>query len=149
MQFLNLIFALMLVITIVVVCALEVSFLFRSILNKLKNQQVDLGLLKRWAPLLHSLAIIGIICFSYGYLVEPYRIEVRAVDIFTEKLKKANLRIVQISFWHTLYESMPTALAITIFIKKIFKGFSRVRMYSIIYFNRFWCKTTFKTMAVI
>ncbi len=100
MQFLSLIFALMLVVTIVAVYALEVSFLFRFIFNKLRNQQADFGLLNKWAPLLHTLALVGIACFSYAYFIEPYRIEVRAVDILTEKLKKANLRIVQISDLH-------------------------------------------------
>ncbi len=49
-----------------------------------------------------SLAIVGMLCVAYGYLVEPYRLEVTRVQIVSRKLKPGTrLRIVQISDLHS------------------------------------------------
>lgn len=52
------------------------------------------------ALFVHILALTGIICFLYGYFIEPYWLEVNSVDISTSKLKSTGLRIVQISDLH-------------------------------------------------
>ncbi len=48
----------------------------------------------------HLLAVIGIICFLYGYFIEPYRIEVTKYQIRTAKLSHESFRIVHISDLH-------------------------------------------------
>jgi predicted MPP superfamily phosphohydrolase len=50
--------------------------------------------------IIHFLAIVGISCLIYGYFIEPYWIDVRHVGIETDKLKQADLTIVQISDLH-------------------------------------------------
>ena len=49
---------------------------------------------------IHVLAIIGIICFIDGFLIEPKWIEVKKIEIETPKLKNTALRIVQFSDMH-------------------------------------------------
>jgi predicted MPP superfamily phosphohydrolase len=49
---------------------------------------------------IHGLSVIGILCFAYGYFVEPYRLEVAPVTIRTDKLAHARLRVVQFSDTH-------------------------------------------------
>lgn len=67
--------------------------------NKMQNRHCRI-LLTRKAVLLHVLAITGIICFCYGYFIEPYRIEVNTIPIQTNKLNNTSFRIVQISDLH-------------------------------------------------
>ena len=50
--------------------------------------------------IVHALAIFGFGCVLYAYYIEPYRLEVTAVDIATNKLKHSSLKIVQISDLH-------------------------------------------------
>ena len=57
--------------------------------------------LTHWSAwILHILSITGLVCLSWGYFVEPYRLEVTHIPIYTDKLKNASLRIVQISDLH-------------------------------------------------
>lgn len=49
---------------------------------------------------IHVLAVFGIGCLIYGYFVEPYWTDVRHVEIRTDKLKKTDFTIVQISDLH-------------------------------------------------
>jgi predicted MPP superfamily phosphohydrolase len=49
---------------------------------------------------IHILAVAGIVCFSYGYAIEPYNLEINTVRIETDKLKNTSLRIIQISDLH-------------------------------------------------
>lgn len=51
-------------------------------------------------PILYFLALVGALCFLYSYFIEPYWIEVKTLDIYTDKLKGANVKIVQISDLH-------------------------------------------------
>lgn len=53
-----------------------------------------------WVVFVHLAAVVGIMCFLYGYFIEPYRLEVKTVDIVTNKLKNAQLKVVQISDLH-------------------------------------------------
>lgn len=54
----------------------------------------------RMAIVVHVLAIAGIMCLLYGYFVEPYWLDVRQVDIVTDKLKNDSLTVVQVSDLH-------------------------------------------------
>ncbi len=67
--------------------------------NRLRKRYRRILLTKR-AILLHLIAISGIVCFCYGYYVEPYRIEVKKIPIQTSKLRETSFRIVQISDLH-------------------------------------------------
>lgn len=49
---------------------------------------------------IHSVAILGIVCMLYGYFIEPYWIETNYLQIKTLALKKAKIRVVQISDLH-------------------------------------------------
>jgi hypothetical protein len=57
-------------------------------------------LLSKPALAIHLLALGGILCFIWGYFIEPYQLQVNRIDIFTRKLQDASLRIVQISDLH-------------------------------------------------
>jgi predicted MPP superfamily phosphohydrolase len=48
----------------------------------------------------HIFFVLGIVCFLYAYFVEPYKLEVSDVIITTDKLKKTELVVVQISDLH-------------------------------------------------
>ena len=52
------------------------------------------------AILIHLLATAGVVCFLYGFFIEPYRIEVKKVEIPTSKLHQSTVRLVQISDLH-------------------------------------------------
>jgi uncharacterized protein len=54
----------------------------------------------RCAILIHLLATAGVVCFLYGFFIEPYRIEVKKVEIPTRKLHQSTVRLVQISDLH-------------------------------------------------
>lgn len=51
--------------------------------------------------IIYLLALFAAVCFLYGYYIEPYWIEVKTIDIYTEKLENTNLRLVQISDLHS------------------------------------------------
>jgi predicted MPP superfamily phosphohydrolase len=52
------------------------------------------------AIVIHLFAAIGVICLIWGFFIEPYRVEVRTVEIPTSKLKHSSVRVVQISDLH-------------------------------------------------
>jgi len=49
---------------------------------------------------IHSLAVIGLFCFAWGFFVEPYRLEVNSVSIKSKKLTAASIRLVHFSDIH-------------------------------------------------
>jgi len=51
--------------------------------------------------IIHFLALAGVLGLLYGHYIEPYWIEVKPVDIYTEKLENTSIRIVQISDLHS------------------------------------------------
>jgi predicted MPP superfamily phosphohydrolase len=67
--------------------------------NKMRKKCSRTRFTKR-AIMLHILAIAGIICFCYGYFIEPYRIEVTKIPVQTDKLRETSFRVVQISDLH-------------------------------------------------
>ncbi|MDP2922171.1 MAG: metallophosphoesterase [Candidatus Omnitrophota bacterium] len=78
----------------------EIHLLTRFIYNRLrKKQEVPYFFAKR-AVILHLLALVGVFCILYGYFIEPYRVEIKKIDVFTEKFKNAKLKLVQISDLH-------------------------------------------------
>ena len=82
------------------ILVIEASLLLRSVLNMLLRRPVKRFFLARSAIIIHVLAAIIVICFLYGYFIEPYWIEIKTVEIVTPKLKSASFRIVQISDMH-------------------------------------------------
>jgi len=82
------------------VYALEASLIFVSVHKKPRRRAPKSILLSKPAIVLHFLAAAGIICFLYGYFVEPYWIEVNTLPIHTTKLKQTSFRLVQISDLH-------------------------------------------------
>jgi predicted MPP superfamily phosphohydrolase len=85
---------------IVIVYLLEVLIILLYAINKLRGKRKANPFVGKSALLIHLLATIGIICFLYGYFVEPYWIEVKTIDIKTEKLGKAGFKLVHISDMH-------------------------------------------------
>jgi len=53
-----------------------------------------------WNLFKYSVLIGGTLCLLYAYFIEPYRVEVNTIDIFTDKLRGTGLTIVQISDLH-------------------------------------------------
>lgn len=78
----------------------EIRFAFVFALNKLRSKQIANPVGSKRAIVVHLLAGVGVVCFLWGYFVEPYRIEVTKFEIATDKLSKASFRIVQISDTH-------------------------------------------------
>lgn len=69
-------------------------------LNKLRKSKQPEMPRKKIAVLIHILAVIGIICFLYGFFIEPYWIEVKIIPLRTDKLRHTSFRVVQISDLH-------------------------------------------------
>ena len=82
-------------IALVYVC--EFSVLLKILFRKLRGSEWRAG---KWTYALHGMSILGILCISYGYFIEPYWIEVAAVEIKTDKLSRTSLRIVHFSDTH-------------------------------------------------
>lgn len=97
-EFVSLTFFLCVVLAVYIKEALLIS---KLILHKLRGKSGPSGFLTRPAVAVHILAATGIICLVYGMLVEPTWIEVRRVELSTNKLSRAHLRIVQISDLHS------------------------------------------------
>jgi len=100
MQTPELISALILLGVIATIYTLEGSLFLRFFASKLGNKPPKMTLLSKPAVVLHCLASLGVLCFLYGYFIEPYLVEVKTVDIFTGKLKETSLKVVQISDLH-------------------------------------------------
>jgi predicted MPP superfamily phosphohydrolase len=79
---------------------LEFGFIVVFIFNKLRKRNKKNILLTKPAILIHILAAVGLICFLYGYFIEPYWIEVKTLPVRMDKLKQASFRIVHISDLH-------------------------------------------------
>lgn len=94
------ILALVFVGSIATVYVLEICLIAAFVCRRLKRTKDSPMRLSKAAPLIHALAVIGIICFAYGYFIEPYWIEVTTVEIQTKKLKDTSLRLLHISDMH-------------------------------------------------
>jgi len=85
---------------IAIVYTAETFLLLAFVFNKLRGAEALKIFCSKPALAVHLLAIIGIICFAYGYFVEPYRLKIETVQIQTPKLAKTTLRLIQISDLH-------------------------------------------------
>jgi len=85
---------------ILVVYGAEAILLGRAALNRIRRREKKNVRLKKGVVLVHVLAGVGVICMLYGYLIEPYWLDVRRVTIPTATLRDVSLRIVQISDLH-------------------------------------------------
>jgi predicted MPP superfamily phosphohydrolase len=70
------------------------------LIKKIKKKPLNRILTKPSSILLHIFAGIGILCFLYGLLIEPYWLEVTHIEIQSDKLKSESFRIVQLSDMH-------------------------------------------------
>jgi len=78
-------------------CArLWLTWLYRII----KKKDTKAILISRGALILHIITAIGVLCFLYGYFVEPYWLQINTISIKTDKLKQTHFRVVQISDTH-------------------------------------------------
>jgi len=85
---------------LVVVYFLEARVLLRFLLGALRKARPKPRLLSGPAVVLHCIALLGVLCFAYGYFVEPYWLEVTRVRLTSGKLRTVSLRIVHISDLH-------------------------------------------------
>ena len=87
-------------VVIAVIYWLELRLLVRSALARLLKKAEAPNLLSRPAIILHCISVAGLLCLAYGWLIEPYWLEITDLQIATEKLKAARLRIIHISDLH-------------------------------------------------
>ena len=91
---------LLFLLVVAAVYMLELLFILTFVITKLGHGQTTNILWCKPAIVVHLLAVAGVICFLYGYFIEPYWIEVKVVPIQTDKLKRTSFRLVQISDLH-------------------------------------------------
>lgn len=53
-----------------------------------------------FAVIVHTVFLTGVLSVLYGFYIEPYLLEVKHINIFSEKLKNTELTVVQISDLH-------------------------------------------------
>jgi len=93
--------------------------LVRLLLEKFSFIKTELRTLQIWfRRIVFSLALFGFACFAYAYLIEPYWLSVRTIEIKSAKLPKDGkpIRVVHISDVHSdakarLEEKLPVAIA--------------------------------------
>jgi predicted MPP superfamily phosphohydrolase len=78
----------------------EIRLIIEAIAYKITGKAVRPLFLSARAIIIHILAFIGLICFAYGYFIEPYWLQVKTVTLYTDKLKHTQLTVVQISDLH-------------------------------------------------
>lgn len=78
----------------------EVLLLVRHTLDRRRRRPGRSVLLAPAAIPLHVVAVAGIVCMLYGFLVEPYWIDVNVTTIRTPMLRGKGFRVVQISDLH-------------------------------------------------
>lgn len=78
----------------------EIFLVLVYVINKRRGKTGRNMLTRKPAIVVHLLAITGVVCFLYGYFIEPYWVEVNTIQIQTDKLANTSLRVVQISDLH-------------------------------------------------
>lgn len=104
---------------IIAVYILAVWAIFRLIVEKFAGIEKEQRFFFIWLRRLSLFfALIGLFCFSYAYFIEPYWLEVRKIEIHSQKLPKGlqPIRIVHISDIHSdsfarLEEELPITIA--------------------------------------
>jgi len=95
-EFLGLLF---IVAVIGAVYGAEVVLAVRAIRSIIKGRRPS-SFCSKYFIILHVLAIVGIACFLYGFIIEPKWIDVTKIELKTDKLKNTKLRIVLFSDTH-------------------------------------------------
>ena len=85
---------------LITICWLYLRLWIIFLIRKYNKKPIN-GLLKKpSAIILHIIAGIGILCVLYGYLIEPYWLEITHIQIQSDKLEKESFRVVQFSDMH-------------------------------------------------
>jgi hypothetical protein len=92
--------AILFAIGIMTLYAVEIYRVALYLLRRRRHRPANRLLTSPAMIVIHILAAVGVVCFFYGYLIEPYNIEINTIRIETDKLKNTSLRIVQISDLH-------------------------------------------------
>jgi hypothetical protein len=92
--------ALMFATCVVLVYYLWARLWLTWLIRKARKKDPRRILTSRWAIVIHALAGIGLLCILYGWLVEPYWIQLNTIPIQTDKLSQTRFRVVQISDLH-------------------------------------------------
>jgi predicted MPP superfamily phosphohydrolase len=82
------------------VYAIEIVLIVLFVYGRAAHSPVSKIILSNAVWPVHIFALIGIVCFIYGYFIEPYWLQVNKFEIRTQKLSAASFRIVQISDLH-------------------------------------------------
>jgi uncharacterized protein len=82
------------------VYAAEAYLIIGVVKSRRRGQGIPKQFWSAGAIVIHSLAILGVACMLYGSFIEPYWIEVKKVEIPTNKLHQTTVRLVQISDTH-------------------------------------------------
>jgi len=85
---------------ILAVFIIESCLLFIFLDAKLHKAKCPAVFFSKPALVTHALAVIGLLCFGYGFFIEPYLVQVKTIEIRTGKLKSATLRLLQFSDIH-------------------------------------------------
>jgi uncharacterized protein len=88
------------VVVILAVCAAEAFLIIGVVKSRRKGQGIPKRFWSGRAIIFHLLATAGVICLLYGHFIEPYWIEVKTVEVPTNKLHQTAVRLVQISDTH-------------------------------------------------
>ena len=83
-----------------IVVAVEICFFADFLRCRVKPNSPKSKLLSKPAIVVHIIALTGLLCYCYGYFVEPYNVEVNRMTIATDKLKDVSFTVVQISDMH-------------------------------------------------
>jgi predicted MPP superfamily phosphohydrolase len=82
------------------VAGVEICFLVDFLRCRVKPDSRKSKLFSKPAMVVHVLALVGLVCYCYGYFVEPYSVQVNRMTIATDKLKDTSFTVVQISDMH-------------------------------------------------
>jgi len=85
---------------ILFIYAAEVFLIIRAVFRKIRDGLNRSGLKTKPAIAIHIMALAGLVCLWYGANIEPSWVEINRFDIYTDKLKNTDIRIVQISDMH-------------------------------------------------
>ena len=88
------------IVSVFSVYAAETVLISVWVFNKVRARRPLRIFRRRYLFSIHLPAVIGVICFFYGYFIEPYWIEVKTIEIQTEKLTETGIRLVHISDMH-------------------------------------------------
>lgn len=81
---------------VVLIITINIYLLLKAIITK----QFKKVLLSKVSIVSFSLTFAAILCFLYGYFIEPYNVKVEKVEIYSDKLVSKEIRIVHISDLH-------------------------------------------------